>query len=120
MVGDLRAPLADPAALWASTCVSIVVCDILWFYSLAGFALLAFRNLQPRTILIWAAVFLLLPIPFYAACYSIAPGYNTDNWVPNAIDLPTLMRLVPTAGYLVALGLNLEGFLFEVKSKFFG
>src|SRR5262245_35596675 len=47
--------------------------DILWFYSLAGFALLAFRNLQPRTILIWAAVFLLLPIPFYAASYSIAP-----------------------------------------------
>ena len=41
--------------------------DILLLYSLLGMALLLFRNRRPRTLLIWAAVMLLIPLLIYGA-----------------------------------------------------
>ncbi len=38
--------------------------DILTFYAVSGFVLLLFRNRSPKTLLIWAVVFLLLPMLF--------------------------------------------------------
>ncbi|MCI0625222.1 MAG: DUF418 domain-containing protein [Acidobacteria bacterium] len=93
--------------------------DILWLYALLGFALMPFRNLQPHAILACAVALLLTPIPFFAVCYFIAPGLNTDNLIPNAIDLPTWMQLIATASYPAALGLNLEDLLFSIKWRFF-
>ncbi len=93
--------------------------DILWIYALLGFALLPFGNLRPRTILVCGIALLLTPIPFFAACYLIAPGYNTDRLIPNAHELATWIRLVATTGYSSALGLNLEDLLFSIKWRFF-
>ncbi|MCI0723718.1 MAG: DUF418 domain-containing protein, partial [Acidobacteria bacterium] len=93
--------------------------DILWLYAVLGFALLLFRNAQPRTILIWAFVLLLAPIPFYAVCYLVAPGFNTDDLIPTPIDLPTVVRIYATSSYPVILGLNLEDWLFVTKYRFF-
>lgn len=53
--------------------------DILVCYALCGFMLLAFRSCKPRTILIWAAVFSLIPLLIY-----------TGIWL-----LITLVSLVP-------------------------
>lgn len=93
--------------------------DILWIYAAMGFALLPFRNLPPRAILACGLVFLLAPIPFYAACYLIAPGYNTDDWIPNALTLEQVVPLYASASYPAALGLNLEDWLFRFKELFF-
>lgn len=41
--------------------------DILLLYSLLGMLLLLFRNRRPRTVLIWAAVMLLIPLIIYGA-----------------------------------------------------
>lgn len=106
LIGVLHACL-----LWAG--------DILWIYALLGFALLAFRQMSSRSILVCAVALLLAPIAFFAACYWIAPGYNTDNLIPNAIPLGEWMRLIGTATYPVALGLNLEDLLFSIKWRFF-
>ncbi len=38
--------------------------DILTFYAVLGFVLFLFRNRSPKTLLIWAVVFLLLPLLF--------------------------------------------------------
>ncbi len=38
--------------------------DILTFYAVLGFVLLLFRNRSPKTLFIWAVVFLLLPLLF--------------------------------------------------------
>ncbi len=93
--------------------------DILWIYALLGFALMLFRNLQARAILACGVALLLAPIPFFAVCYLTAPDYNTDNLIPNAIDLPTWMELIATASYPAAIGLNLEDLLFSIKWRFF-
>lgn len=93
--------------------------DILWIYALLGFALLPFRNLQPRTILICALALLLAPVPFYVVCYLLAPGFNTDDLIPNAHDLPTVINLYASGSYPVILGVNLEDWLFITKSRFF-
>ena len=106
LIGALHATL-----LWSG--------DILWIYALLGLALLPFRHLQPRSILLCGLALLLAPIPFFAVCYLIAPGYNTDNLIPHAHDLPTWMRFIAEAGYPAALGLNLEDLLFSVKWRFF-
>lgn len=53
--------------------------DVLVLYGLLGFVLLAFRKAQPRTLLIWAAIFLSLPILFNGAVTAlIALGSNAD------------------------------------------
>lgn len=93
--------------------------DILWIYALLGFALLPFRNLRSRAILVCGFALLLMPIPFFAVCYLIAPGYNTDRLIPNAHELTTWIRLVATTGYSSALGLNLEDLMFITKWRFF-
>ncbi|MGH9530884.1 MAG: DUF418 domain-containing protein [Terriglobales bacterium] len=93
--------------------------DILRFYAILGFALLLFRNMQPNTILAWALVLLLVPIPFYAACYVVAPGFDTDQLVPNALPLETVMHLYATGSYPVILGANLEDTLFGYIYMFF-
>ena len=41
--------------------------DVLTLYALLGFVLLAFRKARPRTLLIWAAILLMLPILFNGA-----------------------------------------------------
>jgi uncharacterized protein len=41
--------------------------DILVIYALCGLVLWLFRRARPRTLLIWAAVFIALPLLFYAA-----------------------------------------------------
>ena len=41
--------------------------DILSLYAVLGFGLLLFRKARPRTLLVWAVIFLLLPVLFYAA-----------------------------------------------------
>jgi uncharacterized protein len=41
--------------------------DILVVYALCGLVLWLFRRARPRTLLIWAAVFIVLPLMFYAA-----------------------------------------------------
>jgi len=93
--------------------------DILCVYALLGFALLGFRNLKPRIILTWALLFLLMPIAFYALCYLITPGYNTDDLIPGTVDLPTAIELYATSSYAVILKLNLLDLLFESKWRFF-
>ncbi|MCI0622097.1 MAG: DUF418 domain-containing protein [Acidobacteria bacterium] len=93
--------------------------DILWIYALLGFALLPFRNLQPRVILACAFALLLAPVALYGVCYLIAPGFNTDDLVPNALDLRTVIHLYATATYPVVLGVNLEDLMFTTKWRFF-
>jgi len=88
-------------------------------YALLGFALLPFRNLRPNTILACAIALLLAPIPFYAACYLVAPGFNTDDLIPNALTLRSAIDLYATGSYPVVLGVNLEDVLFRFKGLFF-
>jgi len=45
--------------------------DILMDYAVFGFLLLAFRNLRPRTLLIWAAAFLMIPVAIYVALWML-------------------------------------------------
>ena len=44
--------------------------DILVLYSVMGFLLLAFCRCQPRTLLVWTAVFLVIPVLIYAALWA--------------------------------------------------
>ena len=94
--------------------------DILWIYATMGFALLLFRSLSTKAILACGVGFLLAPIPFYTACWLVAPGYNTNDWIPNALTLTQVVPLYQTASYPTALGLNLEDWLFRFKELFFG
>lgn len=94
--------------------------DILWIYALLGFALMLFRNLPAPSILACAVALLLAPIPFFAVYCLIAPGYDTDNLIPNAIDLPTWIQFMSTASIPAALGLNLEDLLFSIKWRILG
>jgi uncharacterized protein len=45
--------------------------DILAWYALCGFLLLAFRQRQPRTLLAWAVIFLLIPVAGYALIWAL-------------------------------------------------
>ncbi len=93
--------------------------DILWVYALLGFALLPFRSLRPNTILACALALLLAPVPFYAVCYLVAPGFNTDDLIPNALTLRSVVELYATGSYPVALGVTFEDMLFRFKGLFF-
>ena len=95
--------------------------DVLRFYALLGFILLLFRNKQPKAILGWALAFLLIPIPLYAACYFVAPGFDTNQLVPNALDLKTVVHLYATESYPVILRVNFEDDIFwEIFQLFTG
>ncbi len=93
--------------------------DILWVYALLGFALLPFRSLRPNTILACAIALLLAPVPFYAVCYLVAPGFNTDDLIPNALTLRSVVDLYATGSYPVVLGVTFEDMLFRFKELFF-
>ena len=45
--------------------------DILVWYALLGFLLLAFRQRRPRTLLVWAAIFLLIPVAICALIWGL-------------------------------------------------
>lgn len=47
--------------------------DILTTYAVLGFVLLAFRNRQPRTLIVWALVFLVLPLLVVAVQTVVTP-----------------------------------------------
>lgn len=49
--------------------------DILTVYALFGFLVLAFRNRKPRTLLVWSAIFITIPVAIYAGlCALLAVG----------------------------------------------
>ena len=51
-------------AIGAAHAFLIWMGDILMLYALLGFLLILFRNRQPKTLLVWATVFLALPVLF--------------------------------------------------------
>ncbi len=66
--------------------------DILTLYALCGFALLLFRERSDRTLLVWAAVLLVLPVVQYAAMWAV---FDPDD--------PTLMAVVNPGNLLYPL-----------------
>ena len=45
--------------------------DILVWYAVFGFLLLAFRKCKPRTLLVWAVIFLLIPVALYTLFWAM-------------------------------------------------
>jgi len=45
--------------------------DILVCYALCGFMLLAFRNRKPKTLIVWAAIFSLVPLLIYTLIWAV-------------------------------------------------
>ncbi|MBX3744760.1 MAG: DUF418 domain-containing protein [Verrucomicrobiae bacterium] len=58
--------------------------DILVLYAILGFLLLAFLRCQSRTLLIWAAVFLALPVLLYAAFWVL---FAVASMLPNVAGM---------------------------------
>jgi uncharacterized protein len=58
--------------------------DVLMVYALFGFLMLAFRNRKPRTLLVWAGIFLAIPVAIYAvlsalmAIGSLVPSIDAE------------------------------------------
>ncbi len=61
--------------------------DILHDYALLGFVLLFFRRRSLKTLLVWASIFLAIPVLFYGltTCYSITRQVNPQlmNWISS-------------------------------------
>ena len=72
--------------------------DILILYSVLGIALLLWRKARPRTLLIWALVFLLLPLLINAALW----GLVELSKVAGGEEMMTQMFDQQLAGYRVA------------------
>ncbi|MCH8052573.1 MAG: DUF418 domain-containing protein [Planctomycetes bacterium] len=60
--------------------------DILTFYAVLGFVLFLFRNRSPKTLLIWAVVFLLLPLLFNTVLTVLVELGRTVPEVRSEID----------------------------------
>jgi uncharacterized protein len=62
--------------------------DILHDYALNGFILLLFRRRSLKTLLVWAGIFLCIPLLFFGftTCYSITRQVNPEvmNWISSA------------------------------------
>ena len=61
--------------------------DILTFYALAGFVLLLFRDVKPRTLLIWAAILVAVPLALNTlGTAAVVGGRMVNPAVATAID----------------------------------
>jgi len=60
--------------------------DILVWYALFGFLLLAFRKCKPRTLLIWAAIFLLLPVLAYGFFWALIAVASQVQEIAKVIE----------------------------------
>jgi uncharacterized protein len=61
--------------------------DILTFYALAGFVLLPFRTVKPRTLLIWAAILIAIPLALNAlGTAAVVGGRMVSPQVAAVID----------------------------------
>ena len=60
--------------------------DILVWYAVFGFLLLAFRNCKPRTLLVWAAVFLMIPVALYVLFWAMMAVGSLVPEVAKTID----------------------------------
>lgn len=68
--------------------VFIWIGDILALYAMCGFMLLAFRNRADRTLLIWAAVLIAMPVLQYAAMWAL---YDPENVAAMALANPGIV-----------------------------
>lgn len=78
--------------------------DVLFAYSLCGFALMLFRNRQPRTLMIWAAVFIILPALFFFLVGSVVLVLQdnrefADVFQEDPAERNELIRAYVTGGY---------------------
>lgn len=64
--------------------------DILVVYSLIGFAALLFRNCRPRTLIIWAAAFFIVPVVGLSLFAALEPdaSWNATSWSSYVTDTP--------------------------------
>ncbi|RYY59293.1 MAG: DUF418 domain-containing protein [Chitinophagaceae bacterium] len=106
--------------------------DIVFFYAMLGFVLLAMRKLSDRTMLVTGAVLILLPIALYAAkmvwpVLGLPAGfmYETGGMMAQKISghpmygEADIAAYLATAGWWDALKLNVAGFFFRYGYLFF-
>jgi uncharacterized protein len=60
--------------------------DILVWYALFGFLLLPFRKRKPKTLLVWAVVFLLIPVVIYALLWVLVSLASLVPHIANEIQ----------------------------------
>lgn len=104
--------------------------DIVFLYAMLGFILLFFTRFSNKTLLILAAIFLLLPILFYGLKMNFkilnAPAillYQTGDWADYKLtginSEEAFKAFIKNASWWDVLKLNISGFFFRYGDLFF-
>ncbi len=104
--------------------------DIVAFYAMLGFALLLFRKMSDKSLLIWGVIFFLLPILLYALKMNIiwmnAPAgivFETGSMIEKKLlgtaKIGPISGLDATASWILIWKHNIAGFFYRYGYLFF-